>query len=262
MKMKKVCFFMCLLFLAMGCAVNDNQKVQRCDVKMNEIGSTYHAVNTKNDSIIYDSFVQCKDYNWLKQIGFSPCQAIEKKIEKIQENMTIKKMEDISFINCNITGANRDIIMKVSVFTDIFDFDMMLLFVDYGEEAVFDFIAQKGTLDYQLVDLDGNGVSEMVIECLSLNKLRKHIGIYRYGKEIDPILEKDVDSFQYNLSYQIVDEQVKVRKTKYYYNKNNKKKKARVVEYTYMYYDNNMKQTDKKVVWKSKRKDFKAWTLG
>ena len=88
------------------------------------------------------------------------------------------------------------------------------------------------------------------------------MGIYRFGREINPILEKNVDSFQYDLSYQLVDGQVKVRKTKYYYNKNNKKKKARVVEYTYMYKDNNMKQTDKKVIWKSQRKDFKAWMLG
>ncbi len=261
MKIKIICFLICFLFSITACAVHDNQKE---DVPKNrkEIGSTYHAGNTTNGSIIYDSFVQCQDYSWLKQIGFLPCQAVEKKIGEIQENMTIKKMEDISFINCNITGGNRDVIMRASVFTDIFDFDIMLLFVDYNEEAVFDFIAQKRTLDYQLVDLDGNGISEIVIECLGLNKSRKHMGIYCFEREIVPILEKNVDSFQYDLSYQIVDGQVKVRKTKYYYNKNNKKKKARVVEYTYMYNGNNMKQTDKKVVWKSKRKDFKAWTLG
>lgn len=261
MKNKIICFFICFLFFITACMVNDNQKK---DAKKNkeEIGNTYHTDNTTNASIIYDSFVQCQDYSWLKQIGFLPCQAVEKKMEEIQENMKIKKMEDISFINCNITGRKRDVIMKVSVSTDIFDFDMMLLFVDYNEEPVFDFIAQKRTLDYQLIDLDGNGISEIVIECLQLNKSRKHIGIYRYGKGLVPILEKNVDSFQYDITYQIVEEQVTVRKTKYYYNKNNKKKKARIVEYTYMYNDNNMKQMGKKVVWKSKRKDFKAWTLG
>lgn len=260
MKIKIICFLICILFSITACAANDNQKEGAKNRK--EIESTHPAVNSTNGSIIHDSFVQCQDYSKLKQIGFSPCQALEKKIDEIQEKMTIKKMEDISFINCNITGGNRDVIMSVSVYTDIFDFDMMLLFVDYNEEAVFDFIAQKRTLEYQLVDLDGNGISEIAIEGLSLNKSRKHMGIYRFGREIIPILEKNVDSFQYDLSYQIVDGQVKVRKTKYYYNKNNKKKKARVVEYTYMYKDNNMKQTDKKVIWKSQRKDFKAWMLG
>ncbi len=251
----------CLLLSITACTGNSNQE-NDIEKRGEKTCRTDHVSNTSNGSIIYDSFIKCQDYKQLKQLGFSPCHAMENKIEKIQENISIEKIEDISFAYCNFTGNNKDIIMVASVKTNVFDFDMMLLFPNYTGEVVFDVMAQEKTLNYQLVDLDGDGISEIVVECLGVNKSRKHVGIYRYEKEIVPIFEKNVDSYQYDISYKIIKEQLTMRETKYYYNKSGKKKKAEVVEYEYVYDDTKMEQISKRKLWESKLEDFKAWTLG
>ncbi len=218
--------------------------------------------DSSNKAILYDSFVQSRDYKRLQQFDFSPCQALEEEIEKFKENITVEAVNDLTFVDCNITGNNKDIITVASVETDAGNLDILLLFLDRKQKAAFDILSPEKTLNYQIADLNHDGRSELIADFFGFKESRKYIGIYHYKGKIVPIFEENIDSFQYDFSYTISGSKITIKRVKYYYNKSDEQKKAKIVKYVYGIKKDSMVLVSKKTLWKSKLKDFKAWTLG
>lgn len=218
-----------------------------------------------NYDIIYKAYINCKDYEWLNQMNFSPCKEISTKYTDV------RKLWDFKFERCNIYGnGNADIIMQVNI-EDIWKQQFVLLMVfikaDNKYYTVNSLSTSSGSISYKLIDIDGDNKFEILFDYLLLaNGTYRYLEIYQCHEKtsMDCIFEKYIDTSSYSMSYSFTEESPKkllVKENKTYFNTKDKRKIAEKKHFLYQYRDDGYRLKEEKTVWKSNMKDFKSYTL-
>ena len=218
--------------------------------------------------VIYNAYCSCEDYKWLNKINFSPCNAINKKLK--DEDIDIKRLWDFQFEKCNIFGNNQtDIIMQVMAEqTNSSTFKLLMIFI-YDENEYYDVFSlalTSGCVDYEFIDIDGDGKSEILFDYLTLaNATYRYLEIYQCDDKgnLICIYEKNVNTALYTISYGFEEKRpldfwVIVNKT--YYNTDYERKTAKTIKYIYQY-NNKYVLKEKELLYKSNKEDFYSWDL-
>lgn len=159
----------------------------------------------ENDTKIYDAFKACSDYPWLSQSQFSPCVAIEKKVREIDGENRINQVSNFKFERCNLCGQSEDIIMFVDVETKRSAFTLLMVFLSGKDSEVYSAVTYNSELIlYKLVDVNNDSKEELLVDCTVVsNGTWRYINILQFTNDSDVVylFEKNVDSFQHELSY-------------------------------------------------------------
>ena len=221
-----------------------------------------------NYNIINDAYINCKDYNWLKQMNFTPCEAIKQELEK---NMEIRKIWNLKFEKCSISeSGNSDIIMQAKIEnTRNEQFTALFVFINsdnnyYNSKSIF---LTSNQISYSLIDINKDNKYEILFDYLLIaNGTYRYLEIYQYNeKNVKCIFEEHIDISTTSISYRFIEEvpqKLLMKKNKTYFDLNDKKKIAEKKQYIYQYDGDRYELEEKKNLYNSDLSDFKAYTLG
>ncbi len=193
--MKKLIIIFMVILSFDACKANDNN-LGNCNLEDKFV---------EEDTKIYDAFKACSEYPWLSQMQFSPCAAIEKKVKEIDGENNINQVSNFKFEQCNLCGQSDDIIMSVDVETKRSAFTLLMVFLSGKDSEIYSAVTYNNELiSYKLIDIDNDSQEELLVDYTVVsNGTWRYIDILQFSNDSDLIylFEKNVDSFQHELSY-------------------------------------------------------------
>lgn len=195
--MKKLIIIFMVILLLSACKADKNyNNLGNCKLEEKFV---------EEDTKIYDAFKACSDYSWVSQKQFSPCAAIKKKVKEIDGENSISQVSNFKFEQCNLCGQSEDIIMFVDVETKRSAFTLLMVFLSGKDSEIYSAVTYNNELiSYKLIDIDNDSQEELLVDCTVVsNGTWRYINILQFSNNSDVIylFEKNVDSFQHELSY-------------------------------------------------------------
>jgi hypothetical protein len=226
--------------------------------------------HSPNYDLIFQAYTKCSDFEWLNEIDFNPCEAIDKELPGFPD--IIDSIYDFNFERVSLwnTGAKDDIIMNASIDMEFDGFDLVMVFVkDNDKYNAVCTLTGTGAIKHEIVDIEDDGKSEIVFNNTTTDYRYGWINIYRFKDKtrMDLIFKKDnIDLALYQISYKFIEgelpNELLITEDKTYINNENEQKIAETIQYLYTFNDQEYILNRTETIYKSPLEDYKTDMLG